>query len=231
MFEDWASYTLSDFILFSPEAYLALFDGQYNFRRRFVLITLDIASILVLIPLIGIRPKVFWSRLGSLCLAATLIFVAYDFLWLRFLPINYMARYYAIGFVVQALLIFYVGVVRGQLFVVAPRGYSRTVGLGLVGYGFIFKLIVDSLISNNWIRSDFFGEAPDPTVIVLIGILILSKEALGQRWNMILLALPILWCVISGLTLMGLDLPGYLPLFIIAVGTVAYSLVGLVRRA
>jgi hypothetical protein len=73
---------------------------------------------------------------------------------------------------------------------------------------------------RGWRQAEVFGIAPDPTVVATVGLLLLSESR--PQWS--LLVTPVLWCLISGVTLFALgSLEGWvlLPTALLSVGAAA----------
>jgi hypothetical protein len=143
---EWWTYTLSDFLLFSPRTYYRLLE-LYNLAiwpAQLVWLGLGIRSA-VLLQRGGQRP----ARTVAAILAGAWLWVAVAFHLQRFATINWAAVYYAAAFVVQAALLVWLGVIRGELAVqAAKRGLERA-GFAL----FLFALFVYPLIRGHRSRS------------------------------------------------------------------------------
>ena len=109
---EWWTYSLSSFLLFSPRTYYRLFE-LYNadvWPLQIVALALGLA-ILVLIW----RAPVWSGRAVAAILVACWLFVAWAYLLERYDTINFAARYFAIGFALQAALLAWTGVIRDRL--------------------------------------------------------------------------------------------------------------------
>jgi hypothetical protein len=65
---------------------------------------------------------------------------------------------------------------------------------------FIFALTVQPLVGllfrREWLQLEFFGMTPDPTVVATLGLLLAAN-----RIHWIALPIPLLWCLLDGVTL------------------------------
>ena len=174
---EWWTYRIADFKLFSARTYIRLFE-RYNHDVWPLHVFALIIGVLIIIFTIRSRPRVV-----APLLAAVWIWVAYAFLWKRFATIQTAATWFAIAFVIQALLILW-RLSRPAL----PR--VRAVGVAVA----MFAVAIEPLV--HWMagRIEVFGITPDPTVVATMGIAL----ALGSR---VLLAIPLLWCAVTGATL------------------------------
>jgi hypothetical protein len=91
----------------------------------------------------------------------------------------------------------------------APRSaLARRVALGLWLVALVLHPALAPLLGRPWQQADWFGIAPDPTVLATLGLLLVMAPA-GSGWRApaarVLVGLswcvPIGWCVVSGLTL------------------------------
>ena len=131
--------------------------------------------------------------------SACWLFVAWAYLLERYDSINWAARYFAIGFALQAALLAWTGVIRDRLrFDV--RDVTARIGLALIVYALAIHPLIAPLTGRPWTQAEIFGLAPDPTAIATLGVLLAADR---PRWH--LLVLPLLWCAISGLTLWTME--------------------------
>jgi hypothetical protein len=116
--------------------------------------------------------------------------------------INWAASYLAFGFAVEALLLLWVGVAYGLSF--GPRSHpTGRAGLALFLFALGVQPLIGPLLGRPWTQAEVFGIAPDPTAIATLGILLTADGR--ARWE--LLAIPVIWCVISSLTLWTMGSP------------------------
>jgi hypothetical protein len=109
---EWWTYSLSDFLLFSPRTYYRLFE-LYN---------LTVWPWHVLAIVLGLAVLVLWLRGGAwqgrfvaIILATCWLFVAWAYLLAHYDTINWAATYLAAGFAVEALLLVWTGLIRNGL--------------------------------------------------------------------------------------------------------------------
>jgi hypothetical protein len=190
---EWWTYSLSDFLLFSPRTYYRLLE-LYNLAiwpAHILALALG-AAILALL-----RPGPAWQgRVVTAILAACWLWVAWAYFLERYDTINWVASYVAVGFVIEALLLLWGTVVHGLSFRPGSDLASRA-GLSLFLFALVVQPLIGPLLGRPWTQVEVFGIAPDPTVVGTLGILLTADGRL--RWE--LLALPALWCAISAATL------------------------------
>jgi hypothetical protein len=197
---EWWTYTLSDFLLFSPRTYYRLIErhNEAVWPGQIVAIGLGLAIAGLLR-----RPAPWQGRVVSAILAALWSWVAWAFLWRRFATINWAVTYLVWPFAIEVLLLVWVGVIRGRLgFRWAPNA-REILGVALVTFSVTLYPMLASLLHRGWRQAEVFGVAPDPTVIATIGLLLLAEGP--PHWG--LLAVPVLWCLISGATLSAMGSP------------------------
>jgi hypothetical protein len=195
---EWWTYTLTDFLLFSPRTYYRLFE-LYNaavWPLQIVTLALGVA-ILVLI----VRGQAWSGRVVPALLAALWLFVAWAYLLERYDTINWAARYFAIGCALQAAVLVWTGVIRNRLRF-DTRNITGKVGLALFLYALVLHPLIAPFTGRPITQAEVFGLAPDPTAVATLGALLATTRA---HWH--LLVIPLLWCVVTGLTLWAMESP------------------------
>jgi hypothetical protein len=201
---EWWTYSLSDFLLFSPRTYYRLFE-LYNsaiWPLQIVALALGVAILGLLLRDVLLRDVAWRGRAIAAMLAACWLWVAWAYFLKRYETINWAADYFAIGFAVEALLLVWSGIALDRL-----RFRPRRDLIGLAGLCiFLFALFVHPLIGplagRAWLQVEFFGVAPDPTVVATLGVLVAAHRT---HWE--LLVIPLLWCAIGGATLWTMQSP------------------------
>jgi Family of unknown function (DUF6064) len=193
----WLSYTLSDFLLFTPHTYYRLFELYNRALWPLHLAALALGFALIVLLLRGGARR---GRAVALLLAACWLWVAFAYLYQRYDSINWAARYFAIAFVIQAGLLILVGTVMDR-FSPAADAVNR-VGVAIVVFAVLLQPLMAPLCGRPWLQMEVFGLAPDPTVAATLGALVALRRA-----HVSLLVVPLAWCAISGLTLWAMDAP------------------------
>ena len=166
---EWWTYSLSSFLLFSARTYYRLFELTNADVWPLQIVTLAAGlAILVLI----VRGTAWSGRVIATILAALWLFVAWAYMLQRYDPINFAARYYAAGFVIQAGLLLWTGVIRDRL----RFESTRWIGIALTVYALAVHPLVATLSSRPWAQAEIFGLAPDPTVIATLGVLVAAAR-------------------------------------------------------
>ncbi|WP_028351011.1 DUF6064 family protein [Bradyrhizobium murdochi] len=189
---EWWTYRAEDFLLFSPRVYWRMLE-TYN-AALWPLHVVTLAAGLLIILLIAWRPRVF-ARWIALILATLWIFVGWSFLWNRYAAINWAAVYVAPAFAVEGGLLLILFLRDGLAF--DRRGPVAWTGYLLLAFGIAGQPLLAPLQGRGWASSEVFGIAPDPTAIATLGVLLLARGGLVP-W---LLPIPVLWCLLSGITL------------------------------
>lgn len=189
---DWSTYTLSDFLLFSPQIYMRLF-GLHNEALWPWQIAAVIAGLALLMALQGDN-----GRRGALLVAGTAwLLVAWLWFLERYATINWAADWFAAGFALQTLLLWIAALRPGA----EAGSLARAVGFALMVFGVLAQPFLPALLGRDWQQGEVFALMPDPTVIATLGLL------LTLRASWLLFVLPLLWCVIDGATLWTMELP------------------------
>lgn len=195
---EWWTYSLTNFLLFSPRTYYRLFEltNADVWPLQFVTLALGVA-----IAFLMLRPRPWSGRAIAAILASLWLFVAWAYLLERYDTINWIARYLAIGFAAQAALLVWTGIIRNRLIFSAHNLTSR-IGVALFVYALAIHPLIAPITGRPITQAEIFGLAPDPTAIATLGVLLATSRPL---WH--LLALPLLWCSVSGLTLWAMEQP------------------------
>jgi hypothetical protein len=200
---DWFSYSLTDFLLFAPETYQRLF-VRYNqavWPAQIVgalgaLVVLWLVLWLVLrrvdsriaIGVVHALPAIGWLWIGT------------DFLYQRYGVINWAATWPAVGFMAQGVLLLAVAAIAPR-----PAGHAppaaRIIGLGLMAAALVVVPLSGPLAGRPWGAIEIVGVTPDPTAVFTLGLL----AGTAGIWRLILLPVPVLWCLFSGATALAMD--------------------------
>ncbi len=191
---EWWSYTLSDFLMFSPRTYYRLLERHHAavWPAHVAALGFGVTSLALLR-----RPTPARGRVISVMLAVLWAWVGWTFLWRRYGTINPAAAYGAPAFALEAALFLWLGTGPGRPRYEVSRGAAGGLGLALAVVGVALYPALAPLSGRPWRQAEVFGIAPDPTAIATLGLLVLASGRL--RWE--LLAVPILWCSVSAATL------------------------------
>ena len=196
---EWWSYTLSDFLLFSPRTYYRLLE-LYNLaiwpmQLAGVAIGLGIAAMLA-------SKRDQRERIIALLLAACWLWIAWGFHYERYAQINWAAKWVAAAFALQAIFLIVVGVVRRPVSQ-APRDGGNRIAAAIVAITVLGYPLIAPLAGRPWTAAEAFGVAADPTAIGTIAAL----STVGGRARWLLLFVPLLWCTVAVATLWAMEAP------------------------
>jgi hypothetical protein len=215
---EWWTYTLSDFLLFSPRTYYRLFE-LYNAAIWPAQIAAVAAG--VFLAALARRGGEAAGRLAAGILAGCWLFVALAFHAARYATINWAAVYFAWAFGLEAALLLWFGVVRRAIVLEpAGRGFPRRAGLAILVFALAALPLLGPLRGRPWRQVELFGVAPDPTAVGALGVLLFAAVRPRRR----LLAIPVLWCAVSGATLLAMKEPGAWLMFAAAALGIALSI-------
>ena len=190
---EWWTYRPEDFLLFSPRVYWRMFELHNAALWPLQLVMLAAGALMVL--LVVWRPHGH-GRWIAFILAVMWAFVAWSFLWDRYATINWAAAYVATAFAVEAALLLVAGALPGDL-TFDRRGPAGWAGCLLLAFALAAQPLLAPLQGRAWTSAEIFGIAPDPTVIGTLGLLLLARGKLLP----LLLPIPLLWCLLSGISL------------------------------
>jgi hypothetical protein len=209
---EWWTYGLSDFLMFSPRTYFRLFEllNAELWPLQIVMLAAGLAALWLV-----------WrdahGRVVAMGLAAAWIFVAWAYHFERYATISTGAPYFAAAFAVQALLLAWCSVRRDGFRFGTQPAPVRWTGLCLLVAGVLLYPLLAPLLGRPWTQAEIVGIAADPTAVATIGVLLLAQGRIA--W---LLALPLLWCAITALTLWTMEAPDApVPALALAAGAAA----------
>ena len=195
---EWWTYSLTSLLLFSPRTYYRLFELTNAEVWPAQVVTL--VGGLTILGLIW-HPLPWSGRAVAAIIASVWLFVAWAYLLQRYDAINWAARYFAVGFALQSALLAWTGIVRNRLRF-DLNGAPGKIGCAMAIYALALHPLIAPLTGRPWIQGEFFGLAPDPTTVATLGVLLAAGR---PHWH--LLAIPLIWCIISGLTLWTMESP------------------------
>lgn len=191
---EWWSYSLRDLLMFSARTYYRLFE-LYNIELWPLHLLFFALGATVL--LLSRQRNEMARRILAAILALCWLWLAWAYHSQRYATINLAANYYALAFVLEALLLLWLSVMRGQLNFAAADSSRQRTGMGLFIFAWLCFPLLGPLLGRSWSQAEIFGMAPDPTALATLGILLLG----GTRSVWWLFPIPVIWCLISGATL------------------------------
>jgi len=215
----WLSYSLSSFLLFTPQTYYRLFE-LYN--RAIWPVHLAVAALGLLLLVLLFYGGERRGRAIAGVLAACWLWVAWAFLFARYDPINWMARYAAVSFALEAILFVLSCVFLNRL--KSGTDLMSHAGTAIVVFALFIQPLFAPLLGRPWTQMEIFGLAPDPTVAATLGALLTMRHA---PWY--LFVIPMLWCAVTGATLWAMGAADALIMPAIAVLTIGLAVGGRLR--
>ena len=199
---EWLSYSPSDLLLFSLQAYTGLFELLNTTLWPVHLFTLALGLAAGALVLTGHRTghRIVWALLGLLW-----FWTGWHFLYVQYAAINWAAEYVAPVFWLQGLLFL--------LFAVAPKcpeiRYAGTASdrtaMGLYLFALIGYPAAAFALGRPLHSVEFLGISVDPGVTATLAILVLSRGGLARLGWIV----PLTWCALTGLTLWMLGSPEF----------------------
>jgi hypothetical protein len=199
MLEEWWTYTISDFLLFSPRTYYRMI-ALYNRALWPAQIAAVVLGLLMLF--LSSRDGAKESRVILLVLAVFWALVAYAFHLQRYAAINWAARYAAAAFALEVLLLLAAALAPSVKFL-RPKASDQWLGLGLFLFALLAYPPLPPLSGRTWTEAEIFGLSPNPTALGTLGLLLMARG----RLRIPLMILPFLWCIAGSLTLIAMRAP------------------------
>ncbi len=196
---EWWTYSLSDFLLFSPRTYYRLFEF-YN-AAVWPGQVLAVAAGLAIAAMLW-KPRPWQGRVVAGLLAACWLWIAWAYFLTRYATINWAAPYVAAAFAGEALLLVVVGTL-GRSSPPPDTRRAGCIGVGLYVFALVIQPLIGPLAGRTWSQVEILGIAPDPTVVATLGLVL--RAPVGHRWA--LLPVPLAWCAVSGATAWAMGSP------------------------
>jgi hypothetical protein len=196
---EWWTYTLSDFLLFSPRTYYRLFELHHRAFWPLQIVTLAAGALMLFLAARGGRGP---SRGAVSIAAAVWLWVAWSWHVQRYATINWAADWIGAAFALEGLLLLSAGVATTRFRFPSPDRVGRRLGLGMTMLALAVQPLAGVLAGRTWSQIEVFGITPDPTAIATLGLLLA-----GDRHRTGLAVIPILWCLLDGATLWALEAP------------------------
>jgi len=198
--DKWWTYGIADLVLFTPETYFRLFELHHRNWWPMQLASLAMAVVILLCLW---RKPARGGRLIAILLAASWAWVGWAFLHLHFAPIHWVANWYAVAFLLQALLLFGHAVSRHGVEFETGNWLRAGVGVFILLGALLALPLTADLTGRDWMQAELFAMTPDATALATLGLLLLAKGR-SAVW---LAVIPVTWCFVTGATLGALEAP------------------------
>ncbi len=195
MIDELTSYSVGNFIPFLPASYFRLFERQFEalWPLHPALLALGVAAMVLAVLGKG--------RAVAVILAAAMATAAVTFHFRLYAELTSVGRVFGWAFLAQGILLLvwgFVGRFDGK-----PRlDAAAWIGMALAVFGVAIYPLLALVSGRQLAGAEYFALAPDPTVCATLGVLLIIARPL---WLLLLLPVPLLWCVVSGATLKALE--------------------------
>ncbi len=214
---DWLTYSIEDFIPYTPEVYLRLLERINDESTPWQLLAFCLPFFLIWLIQKG--------RLSAanFVLSLSWLVCAITYFHTYFKELNWAATYIAGVFIIQAILM---NITIGLKYRDHFKSANQRV-YWLVFYVGTFWPAISVMLNGHWSQAEFFALHPDSTAIVTLGFILLTRKG----WpRLVLLSSPLLWCVVSSQTLSVLNLPQYYLLSMILILILLCWVIGFFTR-
>jgi hypothetical protein len=185
---------------FSTEQFFAVF-AAYNMAiwpAQVIAYALGVLAI----GLVG-RSATQSNRLIAGTLSVGWLWTGVVYHWIFFSTVNPIARAFAVGFAIQAALIFVAGVVRQQLVFAWRQSVSAILGVFLITYAMVLYPALGAWMGHGYPKTPTFGVTPCSLTIFTFGLLLLT----GCRVPKAVLMISFAWSLIGGSAAVLLQVP------------------------
>ena len=195
---EWWTYRLSDLILFSRDVYYRTF-GLYHHGIWPAHVVLVLLVALAALACRRARDDASRGRIVVGLFTVCWVWIAVAFHAHRYATVNWAAKYFAGAFLLQAVLLAWLAV-RGRVAIDARSIHRLLLGLAVLAVAAPFTGL---MTGRQWDQVELLGVTPDPTATATILALGLSSP----RVTRLAIMIPVLWCLVGGLTLFALHSP------------------------
>ena len=205
---EWDSYQIQDFIPFSADVYFRMLEriGETFWPLQLFTLALGVAALLL-----ALRGK---PRMALLLLVPVWVFVGVAFFAQRYSELNWIGQLLSWIWIVQAALLVTLGITgRGTVDSASQLSGNVITGVLIALVGLLMFPLLASVIGSGWTGAEVFGLHPDPTATFSLGVFLIALRG-WARWFACLL--PLLWIILSALTLKVLEAPWWPALFAVA---------------
>ena len=197
---EWWTYRLTSFLLFSPRTYYRTIE-LYNLAvwpAQIIGLALGVA----IVALLATRTR-HRDRIIAAFLALCWLWIGWAFHYEHYAQINWAATWIGAAFALQSGLLVGVGVIGGRIAFDIPIVRVSWLAVALNAVIVVGYPLIAPLDGRAWTSAEAFGTAPDPTALATVAVVALVRGRI--RW--LLLAIPLLWCAFTALTLRAMRSP------------------------
>jgi len=195
---EWWTYRLSSFLMFSPRAYWRLIE-LHNldvWPAHLAALVLGLA----LLWLAAMR-RAGAGRVLAALLAPIWLWVGWAFHWQHYATINWAARYFALAFALQAVLLLGLGTLPRDAHAPSAGGAVQKLGWLLAVAGVLLYPLAGLLAGRPWAQVEMFGITPEPTALATLGLLLASAQPPSRPRRCLLAVIPTLSLLVGAATL------------------------------
>lgn len=154
-----------------------------------------VVALLLGLAVVGLAWRPGGGRAAALILAVGWAWSGITFHLGSFAELNFMAPTYAGAFLVQALVLAWLGL-RRRLDIGPPVDATGRIGLGLALVALLAWPLLSLTSAYGLLAAEVAGTAPDPTALLTLGVLLMVRGRI--RW--LAAVIPAVWTLVGGAT-------------------------------
>ncbi len=196
---EWSTYSLEDFLMFSPATYWRMVDQYHRdvWPAQLAGLAIGIASVWL-----TAWQRSDAARIRAVLLAAVWLWVGWAFYLQKYATIHWAAGYFAAGFALQGALFLMLAFATARA-ADAPSEPRRAAGWTITAVGLVLLPLASVWLGRPWSNVEIFGVSPHATALTSLGLLLASREIRAPaRW--MLSIVPVLSLAEGALTLTSL---------------------------
>jgi Family of unknown function (DUF6064) len=193
---EWWTYTLGDFLMFSPATYWRLVE---NYNRDVWPAQLAGLMAGTLALALTLSPRKGAARLQAVLLAAAFVWVGWAFHWQRYATINWAARYFAFAFWAQAVL-FVVLALLPSKDSVETNSATQRIGWFLALAGLVIYPLGSAWDGKVWSQIEVVGVSPEPTALLGLALVLARPLPVQPLFRWVLALIPTASLIVGAAT-------------------------------
>ena len=190
---------------YSLDVYLTLLDSYNRDHLIFVIAGMGICLAAVACAFLSAaRHSTIMKRLILSGLAICAMFIGIIHQLNLMTDFNFMAPIYSGFWVLQGFILLWLSISRRGADLFQAPAISRNIGVAIAVYGIVLHPVIVHLVGNSFgLGTPLAGTAPNPTILVIAGIL-LTMRGIPP---LVMLIFPLAWAGVSAMTAYLLSFP------------------------
>jgi hypothetical protein len=214
---EWWSYRPSDFLMFSSRVYYRQIE---SFNADHWPLHIALFAVFIYLLFACFKQRTLHIRISFILLSGMWAFISLDYFRAYLVTIHWGVRYAIYAFLLQAVLLLLRGI-SGFGISLPQRNAVRWTGIALIMGALVVFPFLGVLSGRGYESAEVVGAMPTPTVIATLGFLLAAGL---RRVDLVLMVVPVLWCLVDSVTVYTMRQPDWwvAPAMMVVTLTVAF---------